>query len=130
MFDSIVGALIGTPIGRRLRERRFAGLVRRALAGRDVRIGAYLHRRSWPAWRWERGVLVRRGQTVVWRPWFQRWRALEFSGSRIVGSEFRRSAADGDRFELTLAGGPADWLRVPAESVPIARALLGDSDGG
>ena len=58
------------------------------LRGRDVTIGAHLHRRSWPAWRWQRGVLARRGQAVVWRPWFRRWRAVELSGSRIVGSEF------------------------------------------
>lgn len=92
--------------------------------GKPVRVRARLHWEGAPWWRYWRGAVVRRADDVVWRAVVRRWRRVDLTSARVIGTVKRSSAADGDRVLVTLVGVSADHLAASPEAASVLEASL------
>lgn len=130
MLDDVLGGFLGAGLGAKMRASWVGRKEACAFEGSDVRLRARAHPSGAPDWRYWRGVLVRRGGTVRWRPWTRRWRSFDLSGEVLVGTRTQRSAAHGDRVILELRSVTrSDHLTVPVDCVQVALALLRPARG-
>jgi len=126
VLDALIGALVGGDLGERLRHAWFRHKLARARAGRRTRVRARLHRPGRPHWKYWRGAVVRHNRTLRWRPALRRWRTVDLLPARILGTDVRRSAADGDRTLVHLAGVDADHLAVSPDGAPTLLLILSE----
>lgn len=134
MLGELLGNLLGSEVGDRLVRRRATRTEQRAKSEGSVSLRAAAHLDGVPDYRVLRGRLVRKGDTVTWRPGvlaratpftvvpLQTWRVgpFDLSKARCIGSHTVRSASRGDRQSFQLVGaGAVKSLEVPE---PFARA--------
>lgn len=134
MLGEVLGGLFGSEAGDRLVRRSAARAEQRAKSQLPVRIRARAQLDGVPDYRVLRGRLIRRGDTLGWRPGLlaratpftvvplRRWQVgpFDLSTARCIGSHPVSSASRGDRHSFQLvSAGPVQSLEVPA---PFARA--------
>ena len=124
-MSDVVGGVVGFPIGLGLRRAYFNRKLRRVNRNRGVKVRARAHPRGSPDWRYWRGAVVQRAESLQWRAVVRRWRTVDLLGAEVVGTRTKRSVADGERVHIEVARvAGVDHLAVSPEGAPVIEELL------
>lgn len=124
-MSDVLGGVIGVPIGLGLRRAYFNRKLRRVKRNRPVKVRARAHPQGSPDWRYWRGAVVQRGESLQWRVVVRRWRTADLLGAEVLGTRTKRSVADGDRVLIEVARvAGVDHLAVSPDGAPVIEELL------